>query len=154
MIRLLIERKWPKAGYTVGRFYADGQRLGESLEDTDRGLSKNMGLQTILGRKVYGATAVPKGTYKVTLSYSPKFAQRVWGRRYDGLVPEILDVPGFAAVRIHPGTSAKDTEGCPLIGKNKVVGQLRDSQATYFQLMDNYLVPAFRRGEDITITIA
>lgn len=153
MIRMLIERKWPKSDYTVGRFYVDGERIGEALEGTDRGLEQDMGLQTILARKVYGKTAIPKGTYKVRLSYSPKFAQRVWGRRYNGLVPEILDVPGFSGVRIHPGTTAKDTDGCPLVGKNKVVGQLRDSQATYFYLMDKYLVPADKKGEQITLTI-
>lgn len=153
MIRMLIERKWPKSDYTVGRFYVDCERIGEALEDTDRGLEQDMGLQTILARKVYGKTAIPKGTYKVRLSYSPKFAQRVWGRRYNGLVPEILDVPGFSGVRIHPGTTAKDTDGCPLVGKNKVVGQLRDSQATYFYLMDKYLVPADKKGEQITLTI-
>lgn len=151
-MKLKIWRKWPKSGYTIGIFYVSGKRLCESLEDTDRGLVQTMPTGKINQVKVKGKTAIPKGTYKVILSVSPKFKDRVWGKKYNGLVPEILDVKGFSAIRIHPGNRASDTDGCPLCGDNSAVGRLTNSTKRYYELMD-MLVPAWERGEEITIEI-
>lgn len=123
------------------------------MEDADRGLWQTMPLAEIQRRKVWGQTAIPKGTYVVKLTYSSKFATRTWGYKYRGLVPQIVDVPGFEGIRIHPGSTANDTSGCILVGINKKVGMVLNSTSTYYDLMDNYLMPAHRRGEDITITI-
>lgn len=151
-MKLKIWRKWPKSGYTIGIFYVSGKRLCESLEDTDRGLVQTMPTGKINQVKVKGKTAIPKGTYKVILSVSPIFKDRVWGKKYNGLVPEILDVKGFSAIRIHPGNRASDTDGCPLCGDNSAVGRLTNSTKRYYELMD-MLVPAWERGEEITIEI-
>ena len=151
-MKLKIWRKWPKSGYTIGIFYVSGKRLCESLEDTDRSLVQTMPTGKINQVKVKGKTAIPKGTYKVILSVSPKFKDRVWGKKYNGLVPEILDVKGFSAIRIHPGNRASDTDGCPLCGDNSAVGRLTNSTKRYYELMD-MLVPAWERGEEITIEI-
>ena len=151
-MKLKIWRKWPKSGYTIGIFYISGKRICEVLEDTDRGLVSTMPTGKINQIKVKGKTAIPKGTYRVTLSVSPKFKDRVWGKRYDGLVPEVLNVKGFSGVRIHPGNRASDTDGCPLIGDNTAVGRLTNSTNRYYELMDS-LVPAFERGEDIILEI-
>ena len=102
--------------------------------------------------KVYGRTAIPKGTYKVILSVSPKFKDRPWAKKYNGLVPEILNVKGFAGIRIHPGNRATDTDGCPLVGDNTAVGRLTNSTKRYYELMDK-LVPAWEKGEEITLEI-
>ncbi|MBR5414165.1 MAG: hypothetical protein IK114_14235 [Fibrobacter sp.] len=153
MIELLIERKWPKVEYTIGAFSVNGERLCESLEDTDRGLVSSMPTGVINTVKVYGKTAIPKGRYRVVLSVSPKFNGRTWGRKYRGLVPEVLGVKGFSGVRIHPGNKASDTLGCPLVGRNKKVGELVESTACYYALMDKYLIPAHERGEEIWLTI-
>lgn len=151
-MKLKIWRKWPKSGYTIGIFYVSGARLSNSLEDTDRGLEQRMPVGKINQIKMKGKTAIPKGTYKVILSVSPKFKDRVWGKKYDGLVPEILNVKGFSSIRIHPGNRASDTDGCPLVGDNTVVGGLTNSTNRYYELMDK-LVPAWERGEEITIEI-
>lgn len=151
-MKLKIWRKWPKSGYTIGIFYVSGKRLCESLEDTDRGLVQTMPTGKINQVKVKGKTAIPKGTYKVILSVSPKFKDRVWGKKYNGLVPEILDVKGFSAIRIHPGNRASDTDGCPLCGDNSAGGRLTNSTKRYYELMD-MIVPAWERGEEITIEI-
>ena len=43
------------------------------------------------------------------------------------------EVPGFnqRLIRIHTGNSAKDSLGCIIVGKNKVVGKVVESRNTY-----------------------
>ena len=152
-MELTIERRWKKTGYTIGVLLVNGERFCETLEDTDRGLSSEMPVGKINQLKLYGITAIPRGRYRVVLSVSPKFKTKTWGKKYGGLVPELLNVKGYDGVRIHPGSNANSTSGCPLVGRNKVVGGLVDSQKTYYALMDNYLMPAHKAGEEISITI-
>ena len=45
-----------------------------------------------------------------------------------------LNVPAFDGVLIHIGNTAKDSEGCILVGKNKEVGKVLDSTATFKSL--------------------
>ena len=59
------------------------------------------------GVKVYGKTAIPAGRFRVEATYSQKF------RRY---TMQIMDVPGFGGIRIHPGNDEFDTLGCLLPG--------------------------------------
>lgn len=153
MLRVLIHRKWKKEGYTVGRVFVDGEYLFNSLEDKDRGLHYLMPAESIKNIKVAGKTAIPVGTYPLTLSVSPKFKSRPWAKKYKGLVPEILDVPGFSNVRLHPGNGPEDTDGCPLVGKNTAVGKLTDSAKCYELLMSKYLYPAHLSKEPMQITI-
>lgn len=140
---LRVERRWPKAEYTVGILYVGGQRFCETLENAVR------------DRKIPGITAIPAGTYVLDMgTVSPKFASRSWGRLYGGIVPWLRDVPGYERILIHPGNSAPaDTSGCILVGRNREVGRLVDSQATYRRLMDEYLMPARDAGRKIIIEI-
>ena len=150
---LKVNRAWKKAGYTIGKFFVNGIRLCESLEDTDRGLNMGMSEALIKMTKIAGQTAIPTGTYTVVLSASPKFKNKSWAKKYGGLVPEIVGVPGYSGVRIHPLTDATQTDGCVGVGDNKVVGKLVNSQKRYFELMDKYLIPAWSRKEQIKIMI-
>lgn len=77
------------------------------LEDKDRGLLKSMPLAEIKSLKVSGKTAIPEGRYEVNYTWSPRF------KRY---TLQIMDVPGYAGIRIHPGNTHLNTEGCPLPG--------------------------------------
>ena len=150
---LRIERRWKKDKYTVGRWYVDGELWFNSLEDRDRDLHSGMSVATILTRKVYGETAIPRGTYEVALTYSPKFARRAWAKKYGGLVPEVLAVKGFSGVRIHPGNTAADTLGCILPGRNTKVGKVMESTACYERLMDEVFMPAHQAGQTVTLDI-
>ena len=153
MLDLLIHRKWRKDTYTIGRFFARGKLLFNSLEDKDRGIASFMAEETIKAIKVPGKTAIPTGTYRLVLSRSGKFKNKAWSKKYNGLVPEIIGVPGFKGIRIHPGSNDSNTDGCPLVGDNTAVGKLTNSVKRYCELMDNYIMPAYEKGETMEITI-
>ena len=46
-------------------------------------------------------------------------------------MPLIDNVKGYSGIRIHSGNTAKDTEGCLIVGKNKEVGKVLESRVTY-----------------------
>ena len=154
-MKLRLERKWPKATYTIGILYVDGVRFCETLEDRDRGLNRKDSLAQIRSLKVYGETAIPKGTYRVSMDVlSPKYAAVSWYKKLcAGKMPRLLDVPGFEGILIHPGNTALDTNGCILVGRNTKVGQLTDSRATFEKLYKE-MKAAHDRAETITIEIA
>ena len=51
------------------------------------------------------------------------------------------------------GNTAYDSDGCVLVGENKVVGKVINSVNTFRRLMDDYLVPAKKRNERIFMVI-
>ena len=118
-MQVVLWRKYRKAEYTIGRVYIDGQFFCNSLEDTDRGLMQYMSAGEIANIKIKGATAIPAGEYKITRTYSPRFKR---------LVPQVMNVKGFSGIRVHAGSSAKDTEGCLLLGDNTIKGGLTNSR--------------------------
>ena len=153
MVYLTLLRSYPKEEYTIGLLYVKGRYFSATLEDTDRGLLQTMPLEEIRRIKIKGKTAIPKGTYKILLTVSEKFKNRAWAKPYGGLVPILVDVPGYSGIRIHPGNTAADTDGCILPGQNLQPGKVLNSTVTYRKLMDEYLYPAHLAGEEIIITI-
>lgn len=153
-MKLVVERAWPKATYTIGRLFVDGERFYETLEDKDRMLFKDDPLPLIRRTKVYGETAIPKGKYEVRMDIvSPKYAAVTWFNTLcGGRMPRLMNVPGFDGVLIHPGNSAIDTLGCILVGRNTKVGQLTSSRDT-FKALYRKMEAAWKRGEKITIEI-
>ena len=148
-MEILVKRIAKKSKYTIGKMYIDGQYICDTLEDADRGLNQNMSLEEIKNKKVYGETAVPTGTYKVDMNtVSPKFKSRIWAKPYGGKLPRLVLVPGYDGVLIHPGNKAEDTLGCILVGENKAVGQVLNSQVTFKKIMS-----ILTKGTNITITI-
>ncbi len=94
-------------------------------------------------QKIAGQTAIPAGRYRVRTTFSNRFKR---------LLPLLDDVPGFTGVRIHPGNTAADTEGCILPGlvrMPKGVGQSRDAFASIFDM----ILAAEQAGEKIWIEI-
>lgn len=153
-MKLKVERRWPKVTYTIGRLYIDGIFYCNTLEDYDRGLKQTDPLRDIQRRKIAGETAIPKGTYEVAMNVtSPKYAGVAWYYNFcRGKMPRLKDVPGFDGILIHPGTSALDTKGCILVGKNTKVGKLTDSRVC-FQEIYKLMKEAADHGEKITIEI-
>lgn len=152
-MKLKVDRKWKKETYTIGKMYVNNRVFGDTIEDTDRGLRLTMKTAEIMEGKIYGRTAIPTGTYDVKLTYSPKFANNTWGKKYRGLVPEIMNVPAWKGVRIHPFNTAEESLGCIAVGKNSVKGKVLQSTQYYYNLMDKYILPAVKRGEKIELEI-
>lgn len=158
MVEVTLNRSPAESGpgYTHGRlFLEECGFLCWTLEDEDRGLTQDMDPAKIRAIKVYGKTAIPKGRYRIELRVSPKFKDRPWCKPFGGLVPYILNVPGFDAVAMHVGTTPDDTDGCPLLGmvRGNKRGRLYESTAAYTDLMRHYLVPAHERKDEMWITI-
>ena len=145
------------AGYTHGRLLTDeGGFLCWTLEDEDRGLTQDMPLEKIMARKVYGKTAIPKGTYRVRMdTISPKLKDRPYAKKYGGILPRLENVPGWTGVLIHPFNVPSESYGCiaPGMLRSGIRGRIFDSTQAFYDLMDFYLVPAAKRGEEIWITI-
>lgn len=121
-MRLTLIRIANRPTYCIGKLYIDGKYFCDTIEDTDRGLKDEMSVEEILKLKVKGETAIPTGIYHVFLTYSPKYKKQM---------PLIDNVKGYSGIRIHSGNTAKDTEGCLIVGKNTKVGMVTESRKTY-----------------------
>ena len=135
-MKLLLHRQTFSDKSSVGTLYVNGLKECHTLEDCDRHLEEG-------GEKVYGETAIPRNTYKVVITYSNRFKQPM---------PLLVDVPGFEGIRIHPGNTDQNTEGCILVGVGIGNDRLYNSRQAYERLF-NKLEAAEALGEEITIEI-
>ena len=119
-MELRLERKWFTPASTIGELTIDGIFECFTLEDVARD-------GDIFVVKVPGATAIPEGRYAVRISFSQKFNTQL---------PEILNVPNFVGVRIHPGNTAADTEGCVLVGRSRGADRILESRVAFLPLLD------------------
>lgn len=154
-MNILVDRKWKKDTYTIGKLYVDDVPFCETLEDIDRGLKQSMSPYQIKKLKKTGVTAIPTGTYNIRMDIvSNKYSKKDWYVKncHGARLPRLENVPGFEGILIHPGNTDKDTEGCILVGRNKVKGQVINSKETFLQLY-NKMYSAYLNNEQITITI-
>ena len=151
-MELILERIAKRKTYTIGRLYIRRQVMDEylagtaddyfcdTLEPTWRDYANG-------AYKVKGRSAIPEGRYAVVISWSQKFG--AW-------LPILLGGPEFnrkwQGIRIHAGNTAKDTEGCILVGQNREVGKVLDSRKWLYELKQK-IVEAKDRGEAVWITI-
>ena len=151
-MELLLTRIAKKKTYTIGRLCI----LEEVIDEYSTGTAEKYFCDTLEptwrdyangAYKVKGRSAIPEGRYAVVISYSPKFKQ--W-------LPILLGGPEFnrkwQGIRIHAGNTAKDTEGCILVGKNREVGKVLDSRKWLYELKQK-IVEAKDKGEAVWITV-
>jgi len=98
---------------TIGELSVNGQFECYTLEDMVRPV------------KIAGKTAIPAGRYEVIIDLSQRFGR---------LLPLLLKVPDFEGVRIHPGNTAANTEGCILVGEEKSQDLVGQSRAAFDRL--------------------
>lgn len=152
-MKLLLKRFAFKNDYTVGKLYIDNQYFCDTIEDKDRGVNSSMSVEEIKSKKQYAVTAIPTGTYDITLNVvSPKFKNNKKYAFCGGKLPRLLNVKGYDGVLIHIGNTAQDSAGCILVGQNKVVGKVINSTDT-FQKLYKVLDQARQKGEKISIEI-
>lgn len=160
-MKLKLHRKWCKDKYTISNLYLvkNGKDiwLCNTLEPKVRDYNKDGDLNDLNEAKVYGETAIPYGEYKIDMNtVSPKYSnfnKYPAYRKYNGKLPRLINVPHFEGVLIHIGNTKRDTEGCILVGRNLSKGMVLNSTSTFYNLMDNFLLPAYNNGEEITIDI-
>ena len=153
-MELIIDRKWKKDHYTIGRLFVDGELFCNTLEDTDRGLDQRQPLTIIKNRKIPNQTAIPTGKYEITLNViSPRFSKYEYYMDVcDGKLPRLLNVPGYDGILLHVGTTAENSSGCILVGYNKIKGKLTEGKMVFAKLYD-LMKEAKDKGEKITIEI-
>jgi len=135
-MELRLHRDTFEPDMTLGILYVDGDYLGQTLEDCDRHLEAG-------GEKVYGETAIPRGRYRVVMSWSPHFGK---------LMPEVLGVAGFVGVRIHGGNSPANTLGCVLLGEKRTSDGIEDCAPTNQHLRD-MLEECELKREEVWLTV-
>lgn len=156
-MRLKVVRKVKTDTYTLGNLFVEDTYFCDTLEDKDRGLDDSMSLEEIKSKKVYGRTAIPKGTYEITLDVvSPKFSTYSFYKEIcKGKVPRLLNVKGFEGILIHVADGYKGAElvqGCIGIGLNKIKGGLLEGKETFKKLYQ-LLQDSKNKGEKLTIKI-
>lgn len=108
-MEIISERKIKNENNTISTLSINGKVFCDVLEDVERLTWTGSGIaRKLLGTKVFGKTAIPKGRYKVIMAYSPRFKREL---------PLLLNVPQFVGILIHSGNTELDTEGCLIVGK-------------------------------------
>ena len=153
-MELIIDRKYKKHNYTISNLYINNKWLCNVLEDADRGLDNSMCIDEILELKKPNITAIPKGTYEITLDViSSKYSKvQFYKDVCNGKVPRLKNVKGFDGILIHAGNTDKDTSGCLLVGLNKVKGQVINSK-DIFKNLYKILEESNNKGEKLIIKI-
>ena len=113
-MEITVKRRLFAETYTIGTMFINGERFCDTLENKVRTM------------KIPKETAIPAGTYRVTLERSPKFGR---------VLPYLHNVPDFEGVLIHRGNTAADTSGCILVGENKVKGAVINSTPYEIELV-------------------
>lgn len=139
-MKLLIERSWCGPECTVGTLSIDGVTECFTLEDVVREVEG----KPVSEWKIKGETAVPRGVYNLVITPSQRFGRDL---------PLLENVPGYTGVRIHPGNTAEDTEGCILVGRTKSTKSVGDSRAAFNELFPK-LQAALQGGGIVTLEIA
>ena len=163
-MELVLTRIAKRKTYTIGKLYIVEKIDDEMTEQREKQtyfcdtleptvlelkttVSKESELRSPTKVQSLKPFAIPEGRYAVVITWSPKF--KMW-------LPVLLGGPDFnhlfKGIRIHMGNTAKDTEGCILVGRNQLVGKVLESRKWLYELKQK-IVEAKGRGEPVWITI-
>ena len=151
-MEIILKRIAKRKDYTIGKLYIRTEEVEEyrtytndeyfcdTLEPTWRDYANG-------AYKIKGKSAIPEGRYAVVITWSPRF--KTW-------LPLLVGNQEFSkkwqGIRIHAGNTAKDTQGCILVGKNREVGKVLDSRKCLYELKQK-IVAAKDRGAPVWLTV-
>ena len=140
-MKLFLKRIAKRKNYTIGKLYLRTEEVEEfrtytsdeyicdTLEPpciemkVDRTVEEVLNDKSLL--KSIKPCAIPEGEYRISMTYSPKYKRQLplitGDSRFNSL---------WQGIRIHAGNTAKDTQGCILVGENKIVGTVVNSRLT------------------------
>lgn len=121
------------ADCTLGQIFVDGKFECFAVEDVVRPA----------GEKVHGQTAIPGGRYQIVVTPSQRFHRDL---------PLLLKVPNFEGVRIHPGNTAADTEGCILPGLARTASGVTQSRLA-FDPLSGKIAATLAAGVEVWIDV-
>jgi hypothetical protein len=138
-MKLTLIRDILGVDYTRGNLLIDGVEFCKVIEDRDRQLERYP------EAKVYGKSAIPRGTYEIRITMSTRFKREL---------PLLVGVFGFEGIRIHPGNTALDTEGCilPGVADTDRLDRVLKSRDT-FESLFKQIRSAVDRGERVEIDV-
>jgi hypothetical protein len=142
-MELQLKRETFTEQSTIGTLTIDGIFECFILEDKDRGLSDTLSLEQISKVKVYGKTAIPYGRYEIDWTMSARFKV---------FMPILLNVKGYAGIRIHKGNTEIDSLGCLLCGTRKKSNMITESTLATRNLYAK-IEAAKKQGQRIYINI-
>ena len=132
---------------TNGLLFIDGKFECFTLEDQYQAV------------KVAAETAIPEGTYKITLRTVGGFHSK-YLKRYSfhkGML-WVRDVPGFEYILIHTGNTDEHTAGCLLVGetqqdldKDKGKDGFIGGSGDAYKKLYLKVLPKLQAGEEVTI---
>lgn len=105
LLRVIRNLECSNESETRGNLYVDGRLYSNTIEPPLR------------GNGTHRKGAIPKGWYRVRVTYSPKFKRQM---------PLLYMVPGFEGIRIHAGLSVKNTQGCICVGERRKEDKLTE----------------------------
>lgn len=139
-MRIKVQRTWCGEKCTIGTVSLDGKFEAFSLEDRVREVAG----KPVAEWKIPGETAIPKGVYNLVVTPSQRFKRDL---------PLLEGVDGFSGIRIHPGNTAADTEGCILVGAAKGPDYVSHSREA-FEALFKKIRESLGAGEKVTVEVA
>ena len=157
-MELILKRIAKRKAYTIGRLYVRTEEVEEfrtytkdeyicdTLEPPCIEMKVDRTVEEVLNDKALLRSikpcAIPEGEYRVTMTYSPKYKTQLplitGDSRFNSL---------WQGIRIHAGNTAKDTQGCILVGENKIVGMVVNSRLTLRTLLTSL------KGRDVKLRV-
>ena len=116
---------------TLGEVTIGGKHICWTCEDAEREV------------KIMHETCIPRGRYKIIRTFS---------NRFQVTMPLLVDVPGFEGIRIHPGNTAANTDGCILPGLVTWAKGVGESQLAYREVL-KWLDAIEQQGKEAWIEI-
>lgn len=132
MIDWVLQRIDSDQHRTIGELFFNGDSYCWTCEDAIREV------------KIEGETAIPAGKYEVQLTVSPRAKRgELWTPWPDSKLPLVLGVPGFTGIRIHSGNTSAHTEGCILVGLDRLANGVGTSRPALRRLRDDMKFPTY-----------